>query len=211
MKEDDIKKKVASASATAGILIGSAVTPPDHLINQNEIENEESNNIYISEVLKEETSPEKEKSLFELLADRLPDNLKEYVFVPLWAICSFVLTLLGKIISSPVLKPIISFLVGTLLMLLILYLAIKTIFPNLKFKDIVNIRNFLLLVASRIVVLLIDYYLEPRIEHYSIYRFIINFVLCGLILYLIIGPIYKKFKEIKNKPKVIFPEKEYNI
>ena len=206
MKDDKLKKKVASASATAGILIGSAVTPPDHLINQSELEKETNKATYIAEVQREEKVETKEKSFFEKLSDKIPDWLKQYFFIPLWTISSFLVELIIGLISSPILKPIISFILSTLFFMLVLFFSLKTIFPNLKLKDIFKPRNIIFFIIGRVVLSIADYYLEKKIKHYQIYSFIFNLSIGGILLYLIIKPVFDKYQKIKNLPKVIFPE-----
>lgn len=198
----DKKKKaklittIGTAIASLGLMVAGAFASPEDILEYSKGELDDKNtttitgdNYYHYETIKQS------------LIEKIPLILRAIIGVPLWLIGSLLIKLFNGVLKI-VLSPIISFLLGWLfiflLLLGIILLCLKLIFPNKKLKELINKKLIITVHIGSLIIRLSQIILPKIWSDYSYYEFSITLLL-GLIVILIvlIPALIKKSKEPK--------------
>lgn len=164
MSKKDIEKKVASkavaVAAAAGMLVSSAFSSPADLL-QDEDDAALTPPAAVVEYVTADTGPddddastaeEENEEKLSLRGKirrrilRMPQAVRAIIGVPLWGIgwgITSLLSLLWSAVLSPVFAVVLKWVVAAALLLLVVALTLKAVFPDIPLKKLLNKRNFL--------------------------------------------------------------------
>ena len=134
---------------------------------------------------------EKLKKLIYLI----PVRIRTIFFVPLWALGHLLITLaeiLFQNIFIPIAQQIGGFLIQTLIMLAVVAICIKILFPDMPWSKIFSKKVILSVLIGSLIIRILDLILPHYIEHYKTYRLIVKFTLGLLATGIILRPFIKK-------------------
>ena len=205
MDKKEVKKKVITAAAGAGavlsILTAAKYDDPAELIKE-EIKKNDDHAI-------EEKAIIEKSEIKEYAVNKIPAIIRTIVLLPMWFIGHFLLGLLDKLVKL-VASPVIAFLLSTLftflILLLIIVLFIKLLFPDMPLKKILNKKLIIGVLISSLLINVIDRILLAKIESYINTRKIITFFLGLLVLILILLNVIKRKLKEEKEPKIIYGE-----
>ena len=205
MDKKEVKKKVNTAAAGAGavlsILTAAKYDNPAELIKE-EIKKNDDHAI-------EEKAIIEKSEIKEYAVNKIPAIIRTIVLLPMWFIGHFLLGLLDKLVKL-VASPVIAFLLSTLftflILLLIIVLFIKLLFPDMPLKKILNKKLIIGVLISSLLINVIDRILLAKIESYINTRKIITFFLGLLVLILILLNVIKRKLKEEKEPKIIYGE-----
>lgn len=164
MSKKDIEKKVASkavaVAAAAGMLVSSAFSSPADLL-QDDDDAALTPPAAVVEYVSSDTGPDdddasatEEESEEKLSLRgkirrrilRMPQAVRAIIGVPLWGIgwgITSLLSLLWSAVLSPVFAVVLKWVVAAALLLLVVALTLKAVFPDIPLKKLINKKNFL--------------------------------------------------------------------
>ena len=217
MEEKDTKQK--SIKKTAGIITVASIASMAILINStfdapSELfEPDKYHKIPLAEIdfgndLDDEQKENEEDNKKESLRDKfikliytIPVPIRSIICIPLWLLGSGLLTIfniLWGFVLSPLLGFIINWAISTIILLLIVGVAIKCLFPNLPWRKIFNKNTIITVIIASLIINIIDFVMPFIWQEYRIYRMASRFVLGLIVLVIIIRPFIKKKIEDMN-------------
>lgn len=187
MKTKDTEKKAASAAvaaaAAAGMLLNGLFSSPAELAGRDETAPPPPAPV-IEYVLADAepddgddaAAPDEEKEKRDSFRSRLrrkiltmPQSIRAVIGVPLWGIGWVLTRLLSSLwagLLSPALGGILPWVAAALLLMAAVVLTLKTVFPDLPLKKLLNKRNFLTvflgMAALTVADLLLGYFIPDR-------------------------------------------------
>lgn len=191
---------IGTAIASLGLMVAGAFASPEDILEYSkdqELDDKNSTTLSGDNYFRYETI--KQSAL-----EKIPLILRAIIGVPLWIIGTLLIKLFNGVLKL-VLSPIISFLLGWLFIFLILLgillLCLKMIFPDKKIKDFLSKKLIITCLIGSLIIRLSQIILPKIWNDYTYYEFSITLIL-GLILILIvlIPELIKKAKE----PKLIY-------
>lgn len=178
--------------AIAALSISTAFDSPEDIINSEVLSpTPVVQSISMEEAL--ETAPEAErhkerkKSLRTVIREKVsewPKALRVGIAVPMYAIGMLITKALGAFfttVMAPVLASVIKWIVFALVLLLVIGIVVKALFPNVPFSKVFTLRNFLFLLAAVAVLALADKAMPLIFADYSKWMDAFKFT-CGLII-----------------------------
>lgn len=200
MKNEKKKKglllsALGTGIASVGLMIAASVTPAHEIGSENNGDaGDGENKITLNEGDVYAESKEKES-----IIDKIPMILRSIIAVPLMIIGTLLLKLMNAALKV-IAMPIVSFLLGWLgiflLLLLIILICLKLIFPDKKLRELINKKLIITVLIGSFIIRLTQVILPKVWNGYSDYEFAIT--LCeGLtvILIVLIPALIHKAKE----------------
>ena len=213
-KKDRLKKKAGIgllASLTSiSVLLGGVFDSPQELVRDNHerpvilTENFED---FSEDDLENEEGKEKETAKEKLKRQiyRIPIKIRMIFCVPLWFLGSTLLSL-GNFLWGSLLTPladiILNFLLQTLLLLIVIGVCVKLLFPDLPWRKIFNKKTLLYVLICSVVMTLLDIFLPLVWKKYKFYRMLGKFLLGLVVLVIVIRPIIEKKIEDMNSIEI---------
>lgn len=170
----------------------------------------ESINDYSEDNLENNEAHDTFKEKLKKLIYLIPVRIRTIFFVPLWAIGHVLITLLEILFQNifiPIAQQIGGFLVETLIMLLVVAICIKILFPDMPWSKIFSKKVILSVLIGSLLIKILDLVLPHFIEHYKTYRMIIKFTLGLIATGIILKPFIKKKLENRVSYDIIYDEK----
>ena len=169
----------------------------------------ESINDYSEDNLENNEAHDTFKEKLKKLIYLIPVRIRTVFFVPLWAIGHVLITLLEILFQNifiPIAQHIGGFLVETLIMLLVVAVCIKILFPDMPWSKIFSKKVILSVLIGSLLIRILDLVLPHFIEHYKTYRMIIKFTLGLIATGIILKPFIKKKLENRVSYDIIYDE-----
>ena len=169
----------------------------------------ESINDYSEDNLENNEAHDTFKEKLKKLIYLIPIRIRTVFFVPLWAIGHVLITLLEILFQNifiPIAQQIGGFLVETLIMLLVVAVCIKILFPDMPWSKIFSKKVILSVLIGSLLIRILDLVLPHFIEHYKTYRMIIKFTLGLIATGIILKPFIKKKLENRISYDIIYDE-----
>ncbi len=223
IKENLTSHGAAAASAVvavtaAGMLVGGAYASPEELLNDGpeavvqtlDLSANEAEAVDVGAEEPSEEAEEKKRGVsagVRSLMRSAPAGVRALVGVPLWGIGTAVLSLLSALwgsVLSPAALTLVSWLAAVLMALLIFTLTVKTVFPDLPLRKILNRRSVLTIVSLCLLFGLLDAALPLFWEDYAavskLLRVVGSFVCTGVPIAFFVR------RHARKKPKTVAAE-----
>lgn len=205
MKNDKKKKglllsALGTGIASVGLMIAAAVTPAHEIGNDNagDSSGNGSNKIILPE--EEISHPSDDQSFF----DKIPVFLRSIISIPLVLLGTLLMKLINAALKV-VVAPVISFLLGWLgiflILMVIILLILKLLFPDKKLRELINVKLIVTVLIGSFIIRLSQVVLPNIWNSYKDYEFAITFLLgLTVVMIVIIPAVIKKRRE----PKIIY-------
>lgn len=196
-KRKQIEKGIVAGLTSASVLLGGTFDSPQDLINNDKYKPE----AVIEKVLNEDEDKQEAKQKntlkekFRNLVYKVPVKIRTYLFVPLWFLGTFLISLtdlLVKVVLAPVSHIIINFILHVLIILGIVVICIKVLFPDLPLSKILNKRTLIMVIIGSMLLSLCDIFMPMVWDKYKLYRNISKLVLGLVVILIILKPFIKK-------------------
>ncbi len=131
---------------------------------------------------------------------KIPVKVRAVLFLPLWLLGNMVLIaaeVLYKTLLAPIGSLILGFALQTLLLLGIVGICIKILFPDLPWSKIFNKKLILLVIAGSVFMSVCDFVMPMIWEKYTMYRRFSKLIIGLIIILIILRPFIKK--KLKNR------------
>ncbi len=204
-KSKQRKKKIATGMiagvASASVLLGSTFDSPQELLNQTD-EKMDPLRDQVQETLNEEQQSHIDASIRQTARNvvyKIPVKLRMVLCVPLWYLGNallFAADFLAAKLLTPLACLVLSFLLQTLLLMAVIGICIKILFPDLPWRKIFNKKTVLFVFFGSLFISICDAILPKIWDQYIAYRRLSKFILGSLVILLIMKPfLSKKWKE----------------
>ena len=142
-KKNKIKAAAAAAVAAAGVAVGGSFSSPADIMNSYDDDDASTITQTIGEDNEEKTKKGVNSQIRKQVS-RWNPALKAFVAVPLWGVGWVIINLVSVLYSavlSPVLSTVLTWLLIAAFAVAVFALAVKTVFPELPLKKILNKRS----------------------------------------------------------------------
>lgn len=211
-KKNDTKKRVtagvAAAIATTGVVVGGLFQEPNDLLDDPidaymiNIADNANDDLDGGDDGDESVAPEeKKRSIAARLRMRIlamPLAVRVIFVMPLWAVGWVIITLgslLWGSILSPAVSSVLSWVCIALLLLGVLIVGVKTVFPNIPLKKIVNRHTCCTLIIGMLFVGALDVALQLIIPEKQLIARLVSLLSSTAVLFASAIPIFIKHRE----------------
>lgn len=200
-KEEERKKKlkkgIVATVTSASVLLGGAFDTPEDLLNPENKPIKPLSEVvdHSSDLFEDMYKQEDPKDGFKNLIYKIPLKIRMYVCVPLWFLGNGIITILElllKTILLPVAHIILNFIIHTLILMGIVILCVKLLFPKLPLSKIFNKKTLLFIFIGSILMSVLDIVMPIVWDKYRLYRFLSKLVIGLIVLFIILRPFIKK-------------------
>lgn len=213
----DLKKKIAAtatvASLSSSVLLGAAFQNPDDMFKDIKNKDAAKNTVYIQQNDDdEELDTERQSVVNKAIRNtvyKIPAFIRVIFCVPMWAIGSLLLglfTVIFKGVLTPIGDAIIHLIISTLIMLLVIVICVKILFPDFDLKKILNKRTILIVLIGNIIMFILDLVMPKIWDKYTFYRNISKFVIGMIVVTIVMIPFVKLFRKKNKEPEIIIPK-----
>lgn len=192
------KKDIAAASvalATSASLMGASTF--DVANDGLNADTDQKNVIHIEQKVDQKAS----------FVEKIPDIIKCILYVPIWLLINLIIKPVLKLFKEFVLSPTLAFLLEWLilfgLLLIIILLILKLLYPDKKLKELLTKKLIIGVGVSSFLMKVADLILKSRIENYGTYKALFYFLAGLLILSLVLIP---KYIKKRREPRLILPK-----
>jgi hypothetical protein len=195
------KKKIAAGMiagvTSASVLLGSTFDSPQDLLD-NPDEKTEPVRDQIQETLNEKQPARFGASLRRSIRNiiyKIPVRLRMLLCVPMWYLGNallFAADLLTATLLTPIARFAFGFLLQTLLLMGVIGICIKVLFPDLPWKKIFNKKTILSAIIGSIIMSICDAVVPLFWDRYRVYRRLSKLILGSVVILLILKPFLKK-------------------
>ena len=213
-KKKRLKKKIGmgilAGLTSVSVLLGGIYDSPGELVRDNherpKILTENFQDFSEDELESEENEGKegfKEKMKKQIY--KIPVKVRAVFCVPLWALGTLILSglnLLWKGIFTPLADVILNFLLSFLLLLGVLAVCIKLLFPDMPWRKIFSKKVLLTVFIGCLVMAVMDSVVPLFWKDYIFYRNLGKFILGLIVLTIIIRPFVKKKIEDMNAVEI---------
>ena len=143
---------------------------------------------------------QKAKAYFRSVIYRIPVKARTVLFAPLWLLGNIVLMAaetLYKILLAPIGSLILGFILQTLLLLGIVGICIKILFPDLPWSKIFSRKLVILVIAGSLFMSACDLLMPMIWEKYVLYRRLSRLIIGLIVILIVLRPFIKK--KLKNR------------
>lgn len=210
-KKRQIEKGIVAGITSASVLLGGTFDSPQDLINEQHVKPK----AVIEQIgnIDDDPEQEKQKSVFEEklrdLIYRIPVKVRMFLCVPLWFLGTFLISLtdlLANTLLAPIGHIILNFVLHVLLLLAVIGICVKILFPDMPWSKIFNKRTLLLTILGSILLSLCDIFMPMVWEDYRLYRNIAKFVLGLTVILIILRPFLKKKWKERFTYEIVYEE-----
>ena len=196
-KKKKIKKGIFATITSASVLIGGTFDNPEDILKPLEKPIKPVSEVadFDQDLFEDLYKKNNSKDAFKNLIYKIPLKIRMYVCVPLWFLGTGIISLLEFILKTlllPVTHIILNFLIHTLIVMLVVGICIKLLFPNLPLSKIFNKRTLLFVFIGSICMSLLDIFMPVVWEKYKLYKFISKLFIGFIVLFIILRPFIKK-------------------
>ena len=217
MKEEEKKKRkkiekgIVAGVTSVSVLLGGTFDSPQDLLNEEHVKPK----AIIEQIGNLDDDPEQEKHksvLEEKLRDliyRIPVRIRMFLCVPLWFLGTFLISLSDLLINTllaPVGHLILNFILHILLLLAVVGICVKILFPDLPWSKIFNKRTILLVILGSVLLSLCDIFMPMIWEDYKMYRNIAKFFTGLTVILIILRPFLKKKWKERYTYEIVYDE-----
>ena len=144
---------------------------------------------------------------------RIPIKIRAIFFVPLWALGSLLIALGDLAISTvvmPVLHLLLGFIIQTLIMILVVGICIKLLFPDMPWSKIFSKKMIISVIIASIILKVLDFVLPYFIDNYRLYKNLVKFTVGLILIGIILKPYIKKKIKEGTQYKIVYDENLLN-
>lgn len=131
---------------------------------------------------------------------KIPVKIRAVLFLPLWLLGNTILLaaeVLYKTLLAPIGSLILGFVLQTLLLLGIVGICIKIMFPDLPWSKIFSKKLILLVIAGSLFMSACDFVMPMIWEKYTLYRRLSKLIIGLIVILIILRPFIRK--KLKNR------------
>lgn len=196
-KKKKIKKGILATITSASVLIGGTFDTPEDILEPLEKPIKPVSEVmdYNQDLFEDLYKKENPKDAFKNLIYKIPLKIRMYVCVPLWFLGTGIITLLEFLLKTlllPAAHVILNFFIHTLLLMAVVGICIKLLFPNLPWSKIFSKRTLLFIFIGSICMSLLDVFMPIVWDKYRLYRFLSKLIIGLIVLFIILRPFIKK-------------------
>lgn len=196
-KKKKIKKGILATITSASVLIGGTFDTPEDILEPLEKPIKPVSEVmdYNQDLFEDLYKKENPKDAFKNLIYKIPLKIRMYVCVPLWFLGTGIITLLEFLLKTlllPAAHVILNFFIHTLLLMAVVGICIKLLFPNLPWSKIFSKRTLLFIFIGSICMSLLDVFIPIVWDKYRLYRFLSKLIIGLIVLFIILRPFIKK-------------------
>ena len=206
-KNSNNKKKAAVVSiataASLGVLLSNTFNSPKDLVNNRLIDEQRED---ISKIDYEKSRKADAKLQW---LEKVPVSIRTCIGIPLWALGNLilsVLTPLWTLAGQPLLQFVLSWLVTAAVVMCVITLAAKILFPEMPLKKLINKKSIVYSLVGTLVYLIVDKVLAITWKGYRSFKFTLRFVFGLAIVTIALVPFIRKKMEQLKKPEIIYEE-----
>ena len=200
-QKKETKKKLATGMiagvTSASVLLGSAFDSPKDLLERFDDKTEPLIENYEKITIEDRHPwlgmPFKQKT--REFVFKIPVKLRMVLCVPLWIMGNallFMAELLVKTVLTPLGHLVLGFLMQTLILLAIIAVCIKILFPDMPWSKIFSRKTILSVIIGSLIMSIADAVAPLFWEHYRFYRRLSKLILGSVVILLILKPFLKK-------------------
>ena len=215
VKENNTRKKVGIgllASLTSiSLLLGSLFDSAQELKKEYPKTSKaviESIDDYSKDDLEENEKADFKQKIKNLIY-RIPVKIRTVFFVPLWGLGNvliYMFNLTFQTLIAPILHLLLSFVIQTLILLLVIGICIKILFPDLPWSKIFSRKMIIAVIIGSIFMSLCDFIIPYFWKDYTFYRNLARFILGLLIGTIILKPFIKKKFEHPISYEIVYDD-----
>ena len=201
MKENNRIKKISigliATVASVSVLLGSLFDSSHELTAENISEQKAIISDINDQNKIQSEQPASFKEKLKGLILKLPVSIRTIVCVPLWALGSLLISAFETFFTlaiAPFAGIIIGFIIQTALLLLVIGISLKILFPDLPWSKIFNKKTILAAIAGSLLISILDHIMPLFFKKYRLYRFLFK-TISGLIVILIIMHAFIRHKK----------------
>ncbi|MBQ1476938.1 MAG: hypothetical protein IIZ33_02200 [Erysipelotrichaceae bacterium] len=209
-KKERLKKKasigILASLTSISVLLGGVFDSPKELVEENHekpvilIENIDD---YSEDELENEEGKDHTgyKDKLKRQIYRIPLRIRMIFCVPLWCLGTMILSLgefLWGSLLSPVLNVLLTFLLQTIILMAVIGICVKLLFPDLPWRKIFNKRTLLAVLIGSLIMSLLDAVLPLFWKEYRYYKMLGKFLIGLVILTIVMRWFIKKKIEDMN-------------
>ncbi|MBQ2658181.1 MAG: hypothetical protein IJF87_06385 [Erysipelotrichaceae bacterium] len=194
---------IAAGVASLSVLVGSVFDSSMDLLEETSQDPKavtETVKDLSKDSLQKKGLKQKAKAYVRNVIYRIPVKVRAVLFLPLWLLGNMVLLAaeaLYKTLLAPIGSLILGFVLQTLLLLGIVGICIKILFPDLPWSKIFNKKLILLVISGSVFMSVCDFVMPMIWEKYNMYRRLPKLIIGLIIILIILRPFIKK--KLKNR------------
>ena len=212
-KEKRVRQGLLAVLTSASVLVGTTFDSPEDILNKYD----KPIKPLVEDADKQESVDKKtdnhSKDYFKNIIYKIPLNIRLYIFVPLWFLGTgiiYAFEILLKIIE-PLTHILIGSVIHFLLLLGIVGICVKLLFPNLPLSKIFNKKTLLLIILGSIILSLCDLIMPIFLDKYRMYRTISKLIIGISLLAIILKPFIKKKIENLYSYEIINDDMNFKV
>lgn len=197
IKKKKIKKAVVATVTSASVLLGGAFDTPEEILNPDNKPIKPVSEFvdYSDDLFEDMYKKENAKDSFKNLIYKIPLKIRMYACVPMWFLGNGIITLLELLLKTvllPIAHIVLNFFIHTIVLMAIVAICVKLLFPNLPWSKIFNKRTLLLIFLGSIIMSILDIIMPIVWDKYRLYRFLSKLIIGLIILFIVLRPFIKK-------------------
>ena len=197
LRKKKVKKAVVAGVTSASVLLGGTFDTPEDILNPAKKQIKPVSEVvdHSDDLFEDLYKKEDPKDAFKNLIYKIPLKIRMYVCVPLWFLGTGILTLLElllKVVLVPLAHIILNFILHTVLLMAIIAICVKLLFPDLPWSKIFNKRTLLFIFIGSIIMSLLDVFMPIVWDKYRLYRMLSKLIIGLIVLFTILRPFIKK-------------------
>ena len=206
-RKTKIVKTAIAGLTSMSMLVGATFDSPSELTGAKKIVAADDKKDFSGDILQGLTQQSSLKNKLKKLIYKIPVEIRANMFVPMWFLGTFLiffLKLAVKIVIAPILKILLGIILHAAILIAIVLICVKLLFPDLPWSKILNKRNIILILAGSIIMSLCDFFMPMFWDKYNMYRFISKIIFGLLLLSLIMRPYIKKKLQNRNTYEIVY-------
>lgn len=197
IKKKKIKKAVVATVTSASVLLGGAFDTPEEILKPDNKPIKPVSEFvdYSDDLFEDMYKKENAKDSFKNLIYKIPLKIRMYACVPMWFLGNGIITLLELLLKTvllPIAHIVLNFFIHTIVLMAIVAICVKLLFPNLPWSKIFNKRTLLFIFLGSIIMSILDIIMPIVWDKYRLYRFLSKLIIGLIILFIVLKPFIKK-------------------
>ncbi len=197
MDEKDARKKKIRMSILAGItsasvLMGSTFDSPRDILDEGSERPEPLREEYVHA---SDSFRSRKDSLIRRIIYLIPVRIRSILCIPLWFLGNGVILLLELLyrgILTPLRNIIAGFIIQNLILLGVIAVSIKILFPGLPWSKILNRKIVIIAFIGSLIMSILDFIMPKIWEGYRLYRMLSKLVIGLIVVVIVMRPFVKR-------------------
>ena len=189
---------IIATITSASVLLSNSFDSPKELLE--DINKKDIPTAQHYEYILNDTNDSKPNShnRFKELIYKIPVKIRMISCIPLWFIGNMLLMLFHALFNTlltPIAYMIIGFILQTIILLSVIAVSIKLLFPDLPWSKILSFKTITYVILGSLLMSVFDFVMIRLWDQYSFYRSISKLILGLIVVTIIMKPFIKKKKQ----------------